>query len=56
MIFLSFVQSVNVPSLEDKVRKMIDEDLVVSNFILKFSNLYDINPEFICGPTGQFVF
>ena len=47
MIFLSFIQSVDVPSLEDKVRKMIDEDLLVSNFILKVSNFYDINPEFI---------
>lgn len=35
----SFVQSVDVPSLEDKVRKMIDEDLVMCNFILKFSKL-----------------
>ena len=52
---VSFIQSVDVPSLEDKVRKMIDEDLVVSNFILKFSKLCDMNPEFIWS-TGQFVF
>ena len=36
-----------MPSLEDKVLKMIDEDLVVSKFILKFSKLSDMNPEFI---------
>ena len=47
MIFVLFVQSVDVPSLEDKVRKMIDEDLVVSNFILEFTNLCDMNPEFV---------
>ena len=29
------------------MRKMIDEDLVVSNFILEFTNLYDMNPEFV---------
>ena len=45
--FLSFVQSVDVPSLEDKLSKMIHEDLVVSNFILKFSKLSDMNSEFI---------
>ena len=53
VIFLSFVQSLDVPSLKDKVRKMIDEDLVVSNFTLKFSKLSDMN---LFGPTGQFVF
>ena len=36
-----------MPSLEDKVRKMIDEDLVVSNFILELTNLSDMNPEFV---------
>ena len=28
-------------------RKMIDEDLMVSNFILELSNLSDMNPEFL---------
>ena len=53
VIFLSFVQSLDVPSLKDKVRKMIGEDLVVSNFTSKFSNLSDMN---LFGPTGHFVF
>ena len=47
MIFLFFVQSVVVPYLECKTRKMMDEDLTVSNFVLKISNLSNMNPEFI---------
>ena len=44
-----------MPSLEDKVRKMIDEDLVVSNLNLNFSKLSDMSPEFIWS-TGQIGF
>lgn len=47
MILLSFVQSVDVPALQYKTRKMIGEGLMVSNFVLKISNVSNMDPEFI---------
>ena len=56
MIFLSFVQSVDVPYLECKTRKMMGKDFVVSNFVLKISHLANMNPEFILPNCPIYIF